>query len=63
MGYGLDYSCLPVAGSFYMSDKRLLKGKVYMVQNPKLPFAALHGDAAILADGRDTAEARRFGTF
>lgn len=52
MGYGLDYSCLPVAGSFYMSDKRLLKGKVYMVQNPKLPFAALHGDADILADGR-----------
>ena len=35
-----------------MSYKRLLKGKVYMVQNPKLPFAALHGDADILADGR-----------
>lgn len=51
MGYGLDYGCLPVAGSFYMSTKKILKGKVYMVQNPKLPFAALHGDPDILADG------------
>jgi malate dehydrogenase (quinone) len=44
MGYGLEYGQLPVAGSFYKSNTRLLKGKVYMVQNPKLPFAALHGD-------------------
>lgn len=51
MGYGLDFACLPVAGSFYMSKKKILNGKVYMVQHPKLPFAALHGDPDILADG------------
>ena len=51
MGYGLDFSCLPVAGSFYLSKKKILNGKVYMVQNPKLPFAALHGDPDILAGG------------
>jgi malate dehydrogenase (quinone) len=51
MGYGLDYSTLPMAGSFYMTTKKILNGKVYMVQNPKLPFAALHGDPDILADG------------
>jgi len=51
MGYGLDFGCLPVAGSFYLSKKKMLNGKVYMVQNPKLPFAALHGDPDILADG------------
>ena len=51
MGYGLDFACLPVAGSFYLSKKKILNGKVYMVQNPKLPFAALHGDPDILADG------------
>jgi malate dehydrogenase (quinone) len=51
MGHGLDYGCLPVAGSFYLSTKKMLKGKVYMVQNPKLPFAALHGDPDILANG------------
>ncbi|CAD7288084.1 FAD-dependent oxidoreductase [Campylobacter suis] len=51
MGYGLDLSTLPVAGSFYLTKKRLLNGKVYMVQNNKLPFAALHGDPDILASG------------
>ena len=51
MGYGLDYACLPVAGSFYLTTQKLLNGKVYMIQNPKLPFAALHGDPDILADG------------
>ena len=51
MGYGTDFGCLPVAGSFYISKKKILNGKVYMVQNPKLPFAALHGDPDILADG------------
>ncbi len=50
MGYGHDYACLPVAGSFYLTKKHLLNGKVYMVQNPKLPFAALHGDPDILCD-------------
>ena len=48
MGYGLDYATLPMAGSFYMTNQKILNGKVYMVQNPKLPFAALHGDPDIL---------------
>lgn len=51
MGYGLDFGCLPMAGSFYLTTKKLLNGKVYMVQNPKLPFAALHGDPDILQNG------------
>lgn len=51
MGFGLDLGCLPVAGSFYMTQQKLLNGKVYMLQNPKLPFAALHGDPDVLADG------------
>ncbi len=50
MGHGTDYGCLPMAGSFYLSTKKILNGKVYMVQNPKLPFAALHGDPDILAN-------------
>ncbi|WP_024953796.1 FAD-dependent oxidoreductase [Sulfurospirillum arcachonense] len=51
MGHGTDYGCLPMAGSFYMTTKKILNGKVYMVQHPKLPFAALHGDPDILANG------------
>ncbi len=51
MGHGTNYACLPIAGSFYMTNKKILNGKVYMVQHPKLPFAALHGDPDILADG------------
>lgn len=51
MGYGLDFGCLPIAGSFYLTTKKILNGKVYMVQNPKLPFAALHGDPDVLANG------------
>lgn len=47
MGHGLEYSCLPVAGSFYFTPK-LLNGKVYTVQNDKLPFAAIHGDPDVL---------------
>lgn len=50
MNLGLDKSCWPVAGSFYLTKKRLLNGKVYTVQNPKLPFAALHGDPDLMAD-------------
>lgn len=46
MQYGLNLGCLPVAGSFYFVPN-LLRGKVYMVQNPKLPFAAVHGDPDI----------------
>jgi len=52
MGYGKHMGCLPMAGSFYMTQEHFLNGKVYMVQNNKLPFAALHGDPDILADGK-----------
>jgi len=51
MGFGHNLGCLPVAGSFYITQQKLLNGKVYMIQNPKLPFAALHGDPDILVDG------------
>ncbi len=43
MGYGLEYSVLPIAGSFYFIPKKV-NGKVYTVQNDKLPFAAMHVD-------------------
>lgn len=55
MGYGKEYACLPVAGSFYYTPQ-LLNGKVYTVQNDKLPFAAVHGDPDILQP-----EMTRFG--
>lgn len=49
MGYGKQYSVLPVAGSFYFSTvENILNGKVYTVQHPKLPFAAIHGDPDIV---------------
>ncbi|MFM7085479.1 MAG: FAD-dependent oxidoreductase, partial [Cyanobium sp.] len=51
MGYGLQYSCLPVAGSFYFTPD-LLRGKVYTVQNDRLPFAALHGDPDVRSAGK-----------
>ncbi len=51
MGYGLDLGCLPVAGSFYFVPD-LLRGKVYTVQNPKLPFAAIHGDPDVAIKGK-----------
>jgi len=46
MGYGLDYSVLPIAGSYYFTP-HMLNGKVYTVQNDALPFAAVHGDPDI----------------
>ncbi len=51
LGYGHEYACLPMAGSFYFTPQ-LLNGKVYTVQNDKLPFAAIHGDPDILVDGK-----------
>ncbi|HEX9802552.1 MAG TPA: FAD-dependent oxidoreductase [Gammaproteobacteria bacterium] len=51
MGYGLEYSCLPIAGSFYYTPQ-VLNGKVYTVQNPKLPFAAIHGDPDLVRQGK-----------
>lgn len=51
MGYGMEYSCLPVAGSFYLTPK-MTNGKVYTVQNKKLPFAAIHADYDFSANGQ-----------
>lgn len=51
MGIGLNYSCLPVAGNFYFTPQ-VLNGKVYTVQNDKLPFAAIHGDPDITVPGK-----------
>ncbi|MEL6493594.1 MAG: FAD-dependent oxidoreductase [Cyanobacteria bacterium J06623_7] len=55
LGYGLDYALLSVAGSFYFAPQ-LLRGKVYTVQRPKLPFAAIHGDPEV-----HDADIARFG--
>lgn len=43
LGYGQEFSLIPIAGTFYFT-KQILKGKVYTVQEPRLPFAAAHGD-------------------
>jgi malate dehydrogenase (quinone) len=51
LGYGLHYSCLPVAGSYYFAPQ-VLNGKVYTVQNDRLPFAAIHGDPDVLVPGK-----------
>lgn len=44
MGYGLDYAILPIGGSFFFTKEKLLNAKVYTMQHPKLPFAAIHAD-------------------
>lgn len=51
MGQGLNFSVLPVAGSFYYAHN-VLNGKVYTMQNEKLPFAAVHGDPDVLERGQ-----------
>ncbi|MCW7755148.1 FAD-dependent oxidoreductase [Desulfobotulus sp. H1] len=50
MGYGHEFSCLPVGGSYYFIPP-YLRGKVYTVQNDRLPFAAIHGDPDFVAPG------------
>ena len=50
LGYGKEFSLIPIGGSFYFS-KKILNGKVYTVQDDKLPFAAVHGDPDINQDG------------
>ncbi len=44
MGYGKEYAILPIGGSFFFTREKLLNSKVYTMQNPKLPFAAIHAD-------------------
>ena len=51
MEYGLNYSVLPIAGSYYFTP-HVLNGKVYTVQNDALPFAAIHGDPDVLVPGQ-----------
>ena len=46
LGYGKNLSVLSMAGSFYTAPK-VLNGKVYTIQMPKLPFAAIHGDPEV----------------
>lgn len=46
LGYGQDYALLSVAGSFYRT-RSALNGKVYTLQDKKLPFAAIHGDPEV----------------
>lgn len=43
LGYGREYSLVPVGASFYYSPE-ILRGKVYPMQDRKLPFAGVHGD-------------------
>ena len=46
LGYGKNLALLSMAGSFYTAPK-VLNGKVYTIQQPKLPFAAIHGDPEV----------------
>jgi len=46
LGYGKGFSILSMSGSFYTGPK-VLNGKVYTMQVPKLPFAAVHGDPEV----------------
>jgi len=55
LGYGKNLILLPVSGDFFISYKKL-NGKVYMMQDPKLPFAAIHGDPDV-----DDPSETRFG--
>lgn len=55
MNYGKNYSILSIAGSFYLAPK-MLNGKVYTMQEEKLPFAAIHGDPEVY-----NSEITRFG--
>ncbi|MFB6212421.1 MAG: FAD-dependent oxidoreductase [Candidatus Magasanikbacteria bacterium] len=55
MGYAKDWIILPAEGSYFCAEN-MVNGKVYMMQNPKLPFAAIHADPAV-----DKPEETRFG--
>ena len=50
LGYGKDLAILPIGGSFYFTKDKFLNSKVYTMQNPKLPFAAVHADPDITAN-------------
>ncbi|MBP7671172.1 FAD-dependent oxidoreductase [Candidatus Gracilibacteria bacterium] len=44
LGYGQNFGLLPIAGTFFRTNKKLLNNKVYTLQLKDLPFAAVHGD-------------------
>ena len=50
MGYGKDLAVLPIGGSFFFTKQQFLNSKVYTMQNPKLPFAAVHADPDMTAN-------------
>jgi len=50
MGYGENYAILPIGGSFFFTKEKFLNSKVYTMQNPKLPFAAIHADPDVTQD-------------
>lgn len=50
LGYGKEFSLIPVAGSFYFTPEKL-RGKVYRVQAPRMPFSAVHGDPDLTRPG------------
>jgi malate dehydrogenase (quinone) len=50
LGYGKEFSLIPIAGTFFFSPERL-RGKVYRVQDPRMPFAAVHGDPEMTRGG------------
>jgi len=51
LGLGKEFSLIPVAGTFFFT-KQVLKGKVYTVQEPRLPFSAIHGDPDVRVPGK-----------
>ncbi len=51
LGYGKDLALFCIAGSFYFVPESL-NGKVYTIQNDKLPFAAIHGDPDVHEKGK-----------
>ena len=50
LGYGKEFSLIPIAGSFYFT-KEVLNGKVYTMQDSRMPFAAAHGDPDLTMAG------------
>lgn len=51
LGYGKEMSIVPIAGNFYFTPE-VLRGKVYMMQSKKIPFAAVHGDPDVRVPGK-----------
>ncbi len=51
LGYAKEYSIIPISGNFYFAPETL-RGKVYTLQDEKLPFAAVHGDPDVSVPGK-----------